>query len=83
MVRTMLSDRCTVRPLLSFLPVTLVYCGQTVRWINMNLGTEVGHDPGHTVLDRNPTPPKRADPQFSAHVCSVQTAEWIKMPLGT
>ena len=27
--------------------------------------------------------PKGTHPQFSAHVCSRQTAGWIKMPLGT
>jgi len=32
------------------LSVTLVYCGQTVGWIEMKLGTKVGLDPGHTVL---------------------------------
>ena len=31
-----------------------------------------------------PAPPKgHSGPQFSAHVCCGQTAEWIKMPLGT
>jgi len=39
--------------------VTLVYCGQTVGWIKMPLGTEVG--PGYIVLDGDPdTPPKKA-----------------------
>jgi len=58
----------TVRPmlrtiLLSILSVTLVYCGQTVGWIRMPLGTEVGLDPGDIVLDGDPTqlpPPKGA-----------------------
>ena len=46
-VRTVLSDRC-----LSVCPVvTLVYCGQTVEWIKMKLGKEVGLGPGHIVLD--------------------------------
>jgi len=31
----------------------LVYCGQTVGWIKMKLGT------GHIVLDGDPAPPKR------------------------
>jgi len=35
----MLSDCC---PVLSCLYVTLVYCGQTVGWIKIPLGTEVG-----------------------------------------
>jgi len=44
-VRPMLSDRCPVCP--SVLAVTLVYCGQTVGWIKMKLGTKVGLGPGH------------------------------------
>ena len=35
--------------LLSVLSVTLVYCGQTVGWIRMPLGTEVGLGPGDMV----------------------------------
>jgi len=35
---------------LSVLSVTLMYCGQTVGWIKMQLGTEVGLGPGHIVL---------------------------------
>ena len=40
--------------------------------------------PGHFVLDRDPTPPKGAQPpsQFSAHVYCGRTAGWIKMPFG-
>jgi len=40
---------------------------------------------GHIVLDGNPAPPTKkghTSPQFSAHVCCGQTAEWTKMPLG-
>jgi len=37
----------------------LVYCGQTVRWIKMPLGMEVGLGPGHIVLDGDPAPPPR------------------------
>jgi len=48
----MLSDRC-----LSCLSVTLVYCGQTLGWIKMPLGTEVGLSPGHIVLDGDPAFP--------------------------
>ena len=59
-VRPMVSDRR-----LSVLSVTLVYCGQTVRWIKMKLGMEVGLGPGHIVLDGDPAPPKRsAAPNF-------------------
>jgi len=48
----MLSDCCPV--CLSVLPVTLVYCGQTVGWIKLKLGMVVGLGPGHTVLDGGP-----------------------------
>jgi len=34
---------------LSCLSVTLVYCDQTVGWIKMKLGMEVGLGPGHIV----------------------------------
>ena len=36
--------------------VTLVYCGQTVGWITMKLGMQVGLGPGHIVLDGDPAP---------------------------
>ena len=40
-----------------------VYCGQTVEWIKMKLGMQVGLDPGHIVLDGDPVPhPKGAQP---------------------
>jgi len=45
-VRPMLSDRC-----LSVLSVTLVYCGQTVGWMKITLGMEVGLGPCRIVLD--------------------------------
>jgi len=66
------------------LPVTLVYCGQTVGRIKIKLGVEVGFGPGHIVSDGDPAPlPQRGTaPKFSAHVCCGQTAEWIKMPLS-
>jgi len=45
---------------LSCLSVTLVYCGQTVGWIKMKLGVEVGLGTGHLVLGGDPaTLPKR------------------------
>ena len=81
-VRPRLSDRCL--SCLIVLSVTLVYCGQTVGWIKMKLGTEVGLDPSYTVLDGDPAPPQRgtAPSQFSAHVCCGQMAGWIKMLLS-
>jgi len=37
----------------------LVYCGQTVTWIKMTLGTEVGLGPGNIVLDGDLAPPQK------------------------
>ena len=70
-------------PVLSVLSVTLVYCGQTVRWIKMKLAMHVGLGPGHIILDGDPVPlPQRSTtPQFSAHICCGMAA-WIKMALG-
>ena len=60
-VRPMLSDRCPVCPV--YLSVTLVYCWQTVGWIKMKLGMQVGLGPGHIVLDGDPAPlPQRGTP---------------------
>ena len=50
-VRYMLSDSCPV------LCVTLVYCGQTVWWIKMKLGMQVGLGTGHIVSDMDPARP--------------------------
>jgi len=76
----MLSDRCPV------LSVTLVHYGQTVGWIKMKLGMQIGLGPGHIVLDGDPAPhsPKGAEPppQFSVHICCGQMAAWIKMSLS-
>ena len=71
---------------LSCMSVMLVYCGQTVKWIKIKLGMEAGLGPSHIVLDGAQLPLRKrgtAAPQFSAHVCCVQTAGWIKMPLST
>jgi len=57
-VHPMLRDRCTV-----CLPVTLVYCGQTVGWIKMPFGMEVDLSPGYIVLDGDPAPPTEGAPQ--------------------
>jgi len=40
------------------LSVMLVYCGQTVGWIKMPLGMEVGLDSRDIVLDGDPATPK-------------------------
>jgi len=80
----MLWDLClsVCMPVLS---VTLVYCDQTVAWIKMKLGVQVGLGHGHSLLDGYPSslPQRGTAPQFSAHVYYGQTAGWIKMPLGT
>jgi len=71
---------------LSHLSVTLVYCGQTVGWIKMKLGTQVGFGPGHIVLDRDPAPLIKKGtepPQFLAHVYCGETVVCIGIPLGT
>ena len=47
---------------LPLLSVTLVYCGQTVPWIKMELGVEVGLGPGNIVLDGDPVPQKGHKP---------------------
>jgi len=46
------------------LSVTLVYSGQTVGWIKMKLGMQVGLGPGHIVLDGDyPAPPQKGAQQ--------------------
>jgi len=54
-----LSDRrlvLFVLSCLSYLSVTLEYCGQTVGRIKTKLGMRVGLGPGHIVLDGDPAP---------------------------
>jgi len=60
----MLSHRSfSVLSCLCCLPVTLLYCGQTVAWIKIPLGMDVELGPGHIVLDGDPSPlSKRAQP---------------------
>jgi len=57
---------CYRTVVLSCLSVTLVHCGQTVGWMKMKLGMQVGLVPGHIVLDGDPAPlPKGAQtPNF-------------------
>jgi len=51
---------CYGTVVLSCLPVTFVYCGQTVGWIKMPLGTELGLGPaGDIALDGDPAPPRK------------------------
>jgi len=62
----MLSDSYPVCPvcLSVCLSVTLVYCGQTVGWIKMKLGMQVGLGYGHIVLDGDPATAKGTAPNF-------------------
>ena len=70
---------------LSVLSVTLVYCGQTVGWIKMKLGTEVGLCLRQIVLNGDPVPlPQRGtSPQVFGYVCCGQMAVCIRISLGT
>ena len=71
-----------VCPVWSCLTVTLVYCGQTVGWIKVKLGTQIGLDPVHLVGTELPSH-KGAQPPILSNVHCGQTAGWIKMSLGT
>jgi len=66
------------------LSVTLVYCGQTVGWIKMKLGMQVGFSPGHIVLDGDPPVPsqKGTEPPIFGPCLLWPKGFWIKMPLG-
>jgi len=55
--RFALCYRTVVLSVPSYLSVMLVYSGQTVGWIKMKLGVQVGLSPGHIVLDGDPAPP--------------------------
>ena len=70
----MLSGRCPVCPVLS---VTLVHCGQTVGWIEMKLGVEVGLGPSHIVLDGDPSllPKRGTAPNFGP--CLLWPKGWM------
>jgi len=61
---------------LSYVFVTLVYCGQTVGWIKMKLGTEVDLGPGHSVLDGDPAPPTQKGHSPKFRPMSV-VAKWL------
>ena len=60
---------------LSCLSVRLVYCGQTVGWISMPLGIEVGLGPGDIVLDEDPAPPNGHTPVFDP--CLLCPNGWV------
>ena len=43
---------------------TLMYCGQTVRQIEIKRGTQIGFGPGHILLDGDPAPPLKGAQQL-------------------
>jgi len=70
---------------LSVCNIGVGYCGETVGWIKMPLGTEVGLGPCHTGYGDPAPPPKEkgtATSHFAAHVSCGKTAGWIRIPLG-
>jgi len=76
---------CPVCPVMSVLSLTLVYCGQTVAWINMKLGMQVQASALATLCQMEiqlPLLQKGRRPLFSAHICCDQMTRWIKMPLS-
>jgi len=70
---------CPVCPVCLTCPsVTLVYCGQTVGWIKMKLGMEVGIGPGHIVLDGDPpSRQKGAQPPPILGPCLLWPNGWM------
>jgi len=67
---------------LSVLSVMLVYCGQTVGWIKMKLGMQLGLGPGHIVLDGDPAPLSQlgAEPPNFPPISVV--AKWPQSPIS-
>jgi len=65
-----------MRPLSVLCVSDIVYCGQTVGWIKMKLGVEVGLGPGHIVLDGTKfLVPKGAQPRSFRPMSVV--AKWL------
>ena len=73
---------CAMEPL-SFLSVTLVYCGPTVGWIKVPLGAEVDLGPGDVVLHGNPAPPpaKRSPISATAELLFVSTNMVVRLKI--
>jgi len=79
--RFVLCYRTVVLSQLSVLSVMLVHCGETVGWIKMKLGIEVGLGPDHSVLGTQ-LPPKGTHTPIFGPCPLYPTAGRIKMPLG-
>jgi len=85
-----LADRCnaTFDYCHEMSSVTRVSCGQTVSWIRMSLGMEVGLGPSNIVLDGDPAPPTQRGtavlPNFFGSCllwpngCMDQDATWYR-----
>jgi len=71
----MLSDRFCLF-CLSVLSVTLVYCGQTIGWIKMKFGMEVGFGLRDIVLD-GPRPHKKAQQPPLYVPCLLWPKSWM------
>jgi len=68
---------CYRAVVLSVLSVTLVHCGQTVAWIKMPLGTEVGLGPNQNVLDGDPAP-RRKGAHHQRHFRGLRTQSSLR-----
>jgi len=77
----------TILSVLSILSVTLVYYGQTVEWIRIALGMEIGLGPGDIVLDGTQIPTERSTSApsnfFSGPVYCGQTVAHLMLTCDT
>jgi len=55
----------------------LVYCGQTLGWIKMKVGVQVGLGPGHIVLDGDPAPPPQQEAEPPNFWPIFVVAKWL------
>jgi len=54
----------------------MVYCGQTVGWIRMLLGTELGLGPGDILLDETQLPPTERGTAAPVSVVTKRSPIW-------
>jgi len=81
-------DRTPWSPWSEILATLMIWGQRTAKWRARTvraLSEKITYVPYvRSHLDGYPAPsPKGHSPQFSAHVCSGETAGWIKIPLGT